>query len=163
MELSSSTAAITADNTLALNRAPAPPSSMADVVKDLKRPVPAGSAPVRPPLSEAARRLRLASNDPRMYEAKWPIRTHTRVEVLSDDLPPSRRSRSLDIDHEVNLDLGINGQVINRAKFANCLLDDCLLSSPMPYRPKHVWMRGGDIVPLPAPKRGGRGRSRSLP
>jgi len=150
-----------ADITLATNRVPAPPSSMADIMKDLTRPVPAASA--RPPLSQAARRrLRLTSNDPRMHEANWPTRTRTREEVLllSGCSLPSRRTRSF--DHQVDLDLGINGQVINRAKFANGSLDDCLLSPPIPYRPKHVSTPGGDIFPLPTPQRGGRGRSRSL-
>ena len=158
-----------ADITLAADRVPAPPSSTADITKDLTWPVPGASAPnpVCPPLSQAARRqLRLTANDPRMHEeVKWPTRTPMDVDMLSGFPPPLpfRKACSLDFDHEVELDLGINGQVINRAKFANGSLDNCVLSPPIPYRPKYVSAPGGDIVPLPARHLGLIGRSKSVP
>jgi len=136
-----------ADITLDTNRAPALPSSVADIMKDLTRPVLAATAPnpVRPSLGlTPRRRLSSTSNDPRMHEENW---VNPRV------TPPFRKTRSLSFNHLVDLDLGIsNGQVINRARFANGSLDNCLLNSPTPYRPKYVSTPGGDIVSSPAPR-----------
>ena len=154
-------------SSMADERAPAPPSSMADMMQDLVRPAPAASAPksLRPPLSQAARSLCLTSNDPSMYETKWlpqntsreaPQKT-SREAVPSGYSPPSRRTRSLDIDYSA---CGMDD--VGLAGFAKGSLDDVLASSPMPHRPKYVSMPRGVTVPSPASTRGGR-RSMSLP
>jgi len=98
------------DNTLATDRALAPPSSIADMMQDLLRPAPAPK-PLCPPLSQAARVLRLTSNDPSMYETKGLHQKTMREVVLSGVSPPPRRTRPLDIDQSAwdMDDVGLSG------------------------------------------------------